>query len=140
MKFEVMSQTNARRYSMKPHDERTIMISINDCENEGMHIINRNNRNNIQKVLYMYFDDVESGTGVITSDQATKIVQFIKACPDNIDKIIVHCGAGVSRSAGCCAAIMKFMTGSDMQIFDSPKYCPNMRVYREVLNAFYSDE
>ena len=48
---------------------------------------------------------------------------------------LVHCGAGQSRSAGVAAAILKWMTGSDAQIFDNRKYTPNMRCYRLVLEA-----
>ena len=63
---------------------------------------------------------------------------------NKVDKFIVHCEAGVSRSAGVGAAIMKALNGDDWDVFKNPLKCPNMKCYRTVLNAFvdagYFDE
>ena len=71
----------------------------------------------------------------MNNDDAQKVCDFVKA-NDNVD-IIVHCDAGISRSAGVAAAIMKYLTGSDMEIFKNGKYQPNMWCYRKVLSKFY---
>ena len=54
-------------------------------------------------VLRLEFDDVsirgEQFHG-ITEDQAAQIIAFLNAVQHKVDKVFVHCLAGVSRSAG----------------------------------------
>ena len=71
-------------------------------------------------------------------DDAKKIVEFLKKYP-NTD-IIVHCDAGISRSSGVAAAIMKWATGDDSPIFKSYRYCPNTWCYRKTLEALMTQE
>ena len=78
------------------------------------------------------------GGGCFSNPQAREIVEFIKL--NNPKRIIVHCDAGISRSAGVAAAIAKFLTGSDECIFGNRRYIPNMFVYRKLLNAFMEVE
>lgn len=73
----------------------------------------------------------------MTDDDAKKVSSFVKRHP-NTD-IIVHCDAGISRSAGVAAAIMKWSTGDDTPIFNSWHYHPNMWAYRKTLNALMED-
>ena len=54
--------------------------------------------------------------------------------------VIVHCDAGISRSSGVAAAILKAKTGDDSQIFNSPKYRPNMRCYRIILDELMQED
>ena len=94
------------------------------------------NKNNfaIRAVCNLFFDDEESGPNTITEADAAKIKAFLLQWYDKVDQIVVHCDAGVSRSAGVAAAILKYYTIDDSQIFDNWKYCPNMLCYRMVLN------
>lgn len=72
----------------------------------------------------------QSGNGY----KLSKFVQKIFA------DFIVHCDAGISRSSGVAAAILKAKTGDDSQIFNNPKYRPNMRCYRIVLDEFMQED
>lgn len=93
---------------------------------------------NLQAVLPVWFADVSDpapSAGGISAQQAEQIAQFVRTWWDKVDLMIVHCDAGVSRSAGVGAAILKAMTGSDRQIFDDPFRVPNMLCYRRVLTA-----
>lgn len=136
MVFKVFSRSSAIAYSFKKEIPKTEIISISDSYD----FCPRFNKNqNILRVLYLKFDDVEKGEpNCITTEDAKKIVKFINTVNKDIEQIIVHCEAGVSRSAGICAAIMKYLTGDDSEIFDNSKYCPNITCYRTVLNEFYS--
>ena len=133
MIFSVMSREKARKFSFSKIDKKTVIISITDVDSE----YNKFNRQpNIIDVCPVKFDDVEKGEeNCITKQDAEKIVNFIKRYKDIAEHVIVHCEAGVSRSAGVCAALLYATTGSDMQIFDDAKYCPNMTCYRTILNA-----
>ena len=42
---------------------------------------------------------------------------------------VVHCDAGISRSAAVCAAIRRYLGFEDMSIFDNYMYNPNPLVY-----------
>jgi predicted protein tyrosine phosphatase len=80
------------------------------------------------------------GFGLFTDEQADEIVAFVRQHQKRIKLMLVHCDAGVSRSSGVAAAILKATTGSDERIFNDRRYLPNMWVYRKVLNAWYKEE
>ncbi|MBR1496099.1 MAG: metallophosphoesterase [Oscillospiraceae bacterium] len=51
------------------------------------------------------------------------------------ETLIVHCDAGISRSAGVAAAIGKCCNGDDRAFFRGGRYCPNMWCYRKTMAA-----
>ena len=58
---------------------------------------------NWAEVLRLKFDDVLSRYDhfyPITEDQAAQIIAFLDTVQDRVEKVVVHCLAGVSRSAG----------------------------------------
>lgn len=67
---------------------------------------------------------------------AQAVVDLVAAHP-TAERVVVHCTAGKSRSAAVAAALMKSIEGDDSPIFNNPRYKPNMRVYRMVLNAWH---
>ena len=144
MNFKIMNRKDAISYSYKPHEESSVIISISSSDNYTLPSFSTNPKNGIKKTLCLFFDDVEvtetGGYQPITENDARKIVDFVKRWKNKVDMIIVHCDAGQSRSAGVMAAISKWMTGSDMWVFDAPYYKPNMTCYRTVLNEFYKGE
>lgn len=135
MKFTVLSRMQARdyTYSTAPK-EPYIMISINDA-NALPNMFKRDPY--MKDVCILHFDDVESGKTAMKERDAAKILQFVDSHIHDVNEIIVHCGAGVSRSAGVCAAIMKIVTDDDTPIFNNAKYKPNMACYRKVMNAYF---
>ena len=99
---------------------------------------------NLIDVLSLRFNDVESNepNHMMRAD-AEAIIAFVNKYINDVSQIIVHCGAGVSRSAGVAAALMLIINNDDSPIFDNPKFCPNRCCYRTTLNAFfgsYSEE
>lgn len=69
---------------------------------------------------------------------AAKVVDLAEAHLEEAKEIIIHCTAGRSRSAAVAAALHKVLNGSDEPIFGNNRYSPNMRVYRMVLEEWYS--
>ena len=72
-------------------------------------------------------------------EQAVQVLEFVDKNWDNIECLMVHCEAGVSRSAAIAAAItlIKNGRGADQEYFsESTHYVPNMHVYRTILNKF----
>jgi len=131
----VMSRSEARRFSFNKNIPPCIIVSI---DTDGVH--NKFDRNqSIKAIKYFTFDDVETGNGAITHGIANDIAAFVRSWIDRVDTVVVHCDAGVSRSAGVGAAIMKWANNDDSPIFDNGKFCPNMRCFRFMLNALMCD-
>lgn len=139
MEFIVLSRENAADFSYRVKKD-CIFISITDpelCKNDFA------KNPHIKAILRLAFDDVDgfqdkmfSTDQPMTLTQAKEIANFVLEWKDKVDLIVVHCEAGISRSAGVCAAIMKYLTNDDMAIFGNCYFCPNMYCYRLVLNAF----
>lgn len=51
--------------------------------------------------------DVEGSYALMTDEQAQDIVNFVRKVSPNVDGIMVHCRAGISRSAGVVKWISK---------------------------------
>lgn len=96
MKITVMNRTDAVRYSYRPQNERSAVISISTPNEEYNGNIYSSIYNGISGVLRLWFDDVESGQDCIQKEDAEKIKRFVEAHKE--DQIIVHCDAGISRS------------------------------------------
>lgn len=138
MQVIVMNKRDAKKETYKLSAPKTALISIanfNDNDNVFAH------RDWLCAVLKLKFDDVESNeSGCISAEDAASVVHFINRIKDKTDRLIVQCEAGVSRSAGVAAAIMKFIEGDDSLIFNNEQFRPNMTCYKKVLSAFTARE
>ena len=93
--------------------------------------------------LILSFDDVEgycTNCTPINEVQAYKIVDFVKRNMNKVDLIYVSCAGGYSRSPAVAAALSLWLNGSDEEYFDGKKYCPNMLVYRTMINSLFNKE
>ena len=80
----------------KISDTGYCIISIRDIGKEPIN--NFKLRKNVVDVLSLSFDDViEPSTGM-ASDDARRVVSFIRSNIKRIDTIVIHCFAGQSRS------------------------------------------
>jgi len=135
MKFQVFSRNEAEKYCKETHNDKSIMISIKTPSDKTRPNVDITFKNNIMAILKLAFDDVEEQYGdemPISELQAKQIVEFVDDYKNSIDLIIVHCDAGISRSAGICAALSKWLTNDDKIFFSG--YVPNMKCYHTVLN------
>ena len=130
-----MSYNQARKHSYNPNIEDCVIISIKDWETEARF----NNHNpHIKGILHLNFNDVEGDEPhCMSRADAERIIEFVNQHVNNVQHIVVHCEAGVSRSAGTCAALMQIVNGDDSEIFNNPRFCPNMHCYRTVLTAYF---
>jgi len=94
-------------------------------------------------VLRLVFDDADQqipvwggaasgwvSTSLFSPDQARHVWSFVTSHPE-AQAILIHCGAGRSRSPGVAAALSKVLLGHDQAWFD--RYTPNRLVYRRLL-------
>jgi predicted protein tyrosine phosphatase len=60
------------------------------------------------KIIRLSFKDVIEGNGAMNADHATAIKRFVGAARDaGAQQLLIHCEAGVSRSAAVAAALAK---------------------------------
>ena len=71
---------------------------------------------------------------LFTDQEAEQILNFVDKYKFEVKMIIIHCEAGISRSAGVAGALSLIYNGSDQYYFD--KYIPNIFVYRKILNMY----
>jgi hypothetical protein len=125
MLIEVMSRQQAKQTKFKDNE---MLISISNKNETEPNI-------ECKEIFLFNFDDEETPHPNAMQDyEARHLVNIVKAKRNYVSKIFVHCGAGISRSAGVAAALGKWLNGDDSFVFDNPKYCPNRTCYRLVLN------
>jgi predicted protein tyrosine phosphatase len=76
------------------------------------------------------------GDGVFSDEQAVQIVDFVERIKDKVNGFLIHCEAGVSRSAAVAAAIELIVNGSSDRILNDRRYSPNQCVYRKLIQAW----
>jgi len=132
----VLSRNKAKQYSAMKNIDESAIISINSCGDYPNRFFDNPK---IKHIAHWEFDDTEMDDFGITQQQANQIAEFVKRYEDDVDTIVVHCDAGISRSAGIGAAILFYKYGDDSQIFEDGTYSPNMRCYKSMLKAFGFD-
>ena len=161
MKFKVLSREAMGKFKS---DESHIIISITDPNSEKVKIISRPfdilslqfhdaDEHRVQTKdckrcngtgYVPEFKDINDGhcyrctdkidIRLFTDNDARIILDFVQDCRVDIDLIVVHCEAGISRSAGVAGALSLIYNGSDEYYFH--RYLPNIFVYRKILNKF----
>lgn len=121
-------------------DEPGIVIAIWSTDEKDIFLPTNNK---VVDALILSFDDVEgycTNCTPINEVQAYKIVDFVKRNMNKVDLIYVSCAGGYSRSPAVAAALSLWLNGSDEEYFDGKRYCPNMLVYRTMLNSLFNKE
>lgn len=124
-------------------DVPTIIISIRSIGDNPPKKLFLHSNPQVKDFITLAFDDVTiyyQGYYPITRQQARKIARFVMRYKDSVEQIVVHCDAGISRSAGVAAAIAKYLNGNDDDFFVRSPYRPNMTCYSEVLFSLYLAE
>lgn len=85
---------------------------------------------NLKNIFHMQFNDIVVKNGDFDCPKQADF-KGLKKFIDELDceLLIVHCFAGVSRSAATAAAIAQYL-GIEMEIFNSDDYDPNPLVYK----------
>lgn len=137
-KVIVLNWKQALNLAKEDFSLNRVIISIRSIGDYNLEFNPKNY--SIKDIIRVHFNDIEDGKYAITFHDAERIAWFVKQYWNKVDQIVVHCDGGVSRSAGVAAAILKYFTNDDSEIFDNPNYYPNMMVYRRVLNALMEEE
>jgi predicted protein tyrosine phosphatase len=133
MIYEIMNRHDARYASGNESAPASAIISITDVGSDENKFYPAKW---IHETLHLKFDDVgEHGRNCITMEQANRIAEFALQNYGQVQRFIIHCEFGQSRSAGAAAALCEFFEGHDNGIAQDPRYFPNWTVYKYVTNA-----
>lgn len=128
MFVNVMSRNNAIRYS-DICTEDIIIVSIS-TPFDTLPVFKNNSH--IKGIHRMSFYDVINDEPNFKAPKPSDFVglkKFIDTHKNKIDGIIVHCDAGISRSAGCAKAIAEYLGCENIVKTQGDKYRPNHTVY-----------
>ena len=149
MNVTVMSRWDAVFYCYNPHAQPAVMISISDPHMQYAAAPFCSEENKVLQILSLCFADADQPgpdiygydarvEDLMRDEDAAKVAELLRTYPDT--DVIVHCDAGISRSAGIAAAILKHTTGDDSSIFQNGLYDPNLWCYRKTLQALTAEQ
>jgi predicted protein tyrosine phosphatase len=142
-KFTITSRLGLQKIDYYPP---YVVISITDPKSAPAVLAKWRGR---KAALRLEFLDLEfkRGTDIDKSTiqpcQAEEICRFAKEWHPKVEQIIVHCEAGISRSAGVACVLAELLEGSDpfSDMKDAeglPLYFPNNLVMKEIRDAWHS--
>ena len=143
MKFEVRNKGTARNFVC---DSPWACISISTHEGEWPELKGIDNRVGVLRVA---FADVANPNtdgipkeAIFNHEMAGLLLNFYNLMEQQgVEVMMIHCEAGISRSAGVAAALSKIHEGDDSYYFSSRgPYLPNSLVYRRMLEVHYTPE
>lgn len=129
MVIEVLSREDAEKRASFV-GEKTGIVSITSPSDE---IPSFSGNNNIVGVFRMVFDDSSEEKRSSVSPRKNEfdgLRAFAdRMCDEGVKILIVHCGAGISRSAGAACAIAEYLNIEDT-VFGRQDLVPNHLVYQ----------
>lgn len=138
MKIKVL---NRKSFILFTPLEPAIAISITDPNSKPVETMGK-----YKSILSLQFHDLDrliSDNKIALGCQKPYIYfntrmaeDVLKFVQKNTGMIVIHCEAGISRSAGVASALSLIYNGEDQYYFDH--YLPNMLVYRKILNAYFN--
>lgn len=133
--FCIMDRYGAVEYCKKEHTHSSIIISISSANGHKPRLV-KTDHNKVVAVLYLFFDDEVVGDNTFSDEQAEQVIRFVDAWKSKVERLVVHCDAGVSRSAAVCAAIKRYLGFDNQDIFKNQQYEPNPLVYETLIQQF----
>lgn len=133
--IDIKSKQQCIIFSTRDLKEDCVIISIN-CPGETTKIFNNKN---ILDICTLQFDDIEEQIDdlvLMTNEQAKKIKIFIDKYKDKVNNIVIHCAAGISRSAAVGCVIARYLNKTDDYLWQTGNFTPNKHVYRIMCKEF----
>ncbi len=135
--MQIFAYSRSALDAVRPHEVPHVIISITSHTAD---VASLRLNDMCRGVLRLSFVDAEAPSALHTEAslfsqaQAGELWNFTQQHVAEIERIIVHCDAGVSRSAAVAAALARVLNGDDAEFF-AGRYRPNMRVYRLLIEA-----
>lgn len=118
MKITILCELAAIQYS-KEISNKSIFVSIT-CPNEDNVKFAKND--NILDVINLKFNDLDEDyeiNGVVlekpSQEDMNGLKDFVDKYKDDVDEIVIHCGAGASRSPGLGKALIDYLNDDSIE-------------------------
>lgn len=134
-KIEILSREECLNYISNKLETDCVVISINDT---GF-TTNFKENIRIRDILSLTFDDITldiDGCTLFNKSISKEIKSFIDSYKQTVTQFIIHCTAGISRSAAVGFVISKYLNGDDTYLFETGRYIPNKLIYETMSNTF----
>ena len=131
--MEIFVYSRAAIETVAPHEVPHVVISITSASSDVARVLRSPS---CRAVLRLVFADIESpvpDVDIFDEQLARRIWGFVREHQPHIERILVHCDAGRSRSPAVAAALSRVLLGDDAEYFR--RYEPNRLVYRLMLEA-----
>jgi predicted protein tyrosine phosphatase len=121
-----------------PHEVPHVIISITSTR-EDVAVLRTDDQ--CIGILRLTFLDAEEssepmvGAELFSLDQARQIWAFVERHRGDVQRILVHCDMGISRSPAVAAALALVLNGNGDEFLLSDQYVPNALVYRLLLET-----
>ena len=140
MIYEIMNREDAQLASFEPEAPTTVIISITDPGSDKNCF---RQHPWLKDILHLQFFDTEeyerSCYECINEEQAKKIAKFAIKFYPYVERFIIHCEYGISRSSGVAAALDEYFENVERsRIFDDDIFVPNRTCHSLVLKALNS--
>jgi len=134
MKILALSREAVEDFVANHRDRKLAVISITDPKSKLAKIRDL-------PILRLQFHDIEknypisSECGIkFTTLMAEEIIGFVDRIKDISEILVIHCEAGISRSAATAAAISRILNLDVSRYFKYP-YIPNKLVYQTIMKC-----
>jgi len=149
-RFLVSSRVNAEattRTGIQDFDGNDVDYAVVSIRDPKAPVPNLHRSPRLISILSLAFHDADDKCNdkpyqLMTNADAKKVYDFVSTMmKGGVDTFLIHCELGISRSAGCAAALSRIFNGDDSRYFmtggpyGSSMYRPNMFIYRKVLEA-----
>lgn len=140
-KVRIMTQCDAVIHSYRADIKSCVIVSIT-CANDTTPAFYKPNSLHkddikVKGIFDMHFDDIDHYIKGFREPRSVDFVglkSFIDKYKNEVEEIVVHCHAGISRSSACASAICKYLGLDYKNIWGSGDYVPNRLVFKLALN------
>lgn len=135
-KITILSAEQCKLFMKEEHVEPYIVISIN---NTGQ-VTNLPLGKGLKSILLLEIDDLEKevpNCTLMNKTHAREIRKFVDNFKHKVNHIVIHCTAGVSRSAAVGFTLERYLNEDDKHLFESRQYHPNKLIYKLMCKELY---
>ncbi len=117
-----------------PHDVPHVVISITSAADDVARIPRSSACRGVLRLSFADIDEADGDLTLFSAEHAVEILEFVFKHRRSIERVVLHCDAGLSRSPGVAAAVARIMGDDDVTFFR--RHWPNGHVYRTLLETF----
>jgi len=139
MEFKVFNELEIQTFKT---DKLHMVISIQDPGYANVTLSKQKSR---ICSMGMHFHDLDKdacdrGYTIFNKYDAERLLSFIEISKKHVELICVNCVVGISRSSAVAAALSLILNGPGADKYFFKAYCPNMLVYRTILDVYHGKE